>query len=783
MIRPSRIESRRPLFGLLLITLVGCTGSSGPAGPPGTPGTPGTPAVDRGSIAGTVKDPNGGAIASASIATDPATATTQTDATGNFTLEQIPVGAYTVIASKNGYVDTRLPAVGVGAGATVRVSLVLAPEAATTGSLSGTIRGRSGSSAASIAGAQVCIEGGSNCVTSGSDGTYSLTNVAPGFVFVSASATGYLTGETRQATHVVAGGTTSSVDVMLSGKPMDDARYIGATFCVTCHTTFNPSDVSGWQSSAHFGGIDHSTGHLDVSGWPSAPPDCTAPATADTGVAAADPTLDSSAAPREVFVVRWGASCGTGKPAFAMAFDTNQNGAVDAADTIVAVTGTTGGVASGAGQCGSGGIMPTNVPCTANIGGTTASRGWWQQEYLVAIGPGASKPAWVTWDTSNAPTDALILPAAWNQRSQSWVSAPDYDTTQGGTWSKQCSGCHETGVTLAADIDGNVTSFASVAANISCEKCHGPGSTHASNPDAKYIVSPAYLTAQSQRELCGQCHTQGAGSATPAGAFGFAWNSAATLGGGNFIPGVHQLSDFETNPTFGDPNFYWPGGFANADHLTYIDFGTSAHVNNNYEKLTCEDCHSSHSLVGGPSQFVRVDAQTSDKYVFQDNGGALRDDVICLGCHATHGPFAPLALADVARYHISIGGSVQKNGTTMTATTDDEAASASLVGQTVRSHMIAEAAMPAYFDPTGIAGLPVGRCSSCHMAKTAATATYYSGPDGTGRTANVIGDVSSHTFRVAWPDASLATLGAATTWDTVMPNACGSCHADYRFGK
>jgi hypothetical protein len=97
--------------------------------------------------------------------------------------------------------------------------------------------------------------------------------------------------------------------------------------------------------------------------------------------------------------------------------------------------------------------------------------------------------------------------------------------------------------------------------------------------------------------------------------------------------------------------------------------------------------------------------------------------------------------------------------------------------------MLAQAGMPAYFDPTGTAGLPVGSCSSCHMAKTAFTASFYSGPDANGKTANVIGDVSSHTFQVAWPEASLLTVPGATSWDGIMPNACGACHVDYRFGK
>ncbi|MFI5396006.1 MAG: carboxypeptidase regulatory-like domain-containing protein [Candidatus Binatia bacterium] len=649
----------------------------------------------------------------------------------------------------------------------------------TVGSLSGTVR----SSKGAVAGAQVCVAGSTICATSGSDGTYTLSAVSPGSVFVSASATGFLPGETRQAAFLTAGASLQGVDVMLSGRPTSAATYVGSNLCVTCHTALNPSLVAAWRGSAHVGAVDRTTAHVDVTGWPAAPADCTAPAALDAGFTASDPN-PAILQDREVYLVRWKAGC-AGKPEFAMAFDTNQNGAIDTGDTIIPVNGSMGGVATGAGQCGNGGIIPANAPCSANLGGSgsSAAKGWWQQEYLVDIGA-AGKPSWVTWDTTNTPTDALILPAAWNQRSKQWVAAPDYNPTQDGTYSKACAGCHDTGLSLSADDSGHVTSYSRVDPYIGCEKCHGPGSAHVSaGGDTQLIVNPSYLTAQSEREVCGQCHSQGVSSTSPTGVFGFAWNSGAAVGGGNFIPGVHRLSDFQSAPAYGDPDFYWPSGFPSVDHITSVDFEANVHVNNPYEKLTCADCHSGHGGAGGPLQFQRTNGQTGDRYVFQNNDATLRDDVLCLSCHATQGSFASLALEDVGRYHISAGGSVQKNGTAWVVSVDDQAKSASAVASAVRSHMITQAAMPAYFDPNGTIGTPVGRCSSCHMTKTAFTASFYSGPDASGKTANVIGDVTSHTFRVAWPDMSLVTVAGATSWDGVMPNACGACHPEYRFGK
>ena len=277
------------------------------------------------------------------------------------------------------------------------------------------------------------------------------------------------------------------------------------------------------------------------------------------------------------------------------------------------------------------------------------------------------------------------------------------------------------------------------------------------------IINPAFITAQASLEMCGQCHVNGGASTSPAGAFDFSWNDQATLGGGNFIPGVHKLSDFQVIPAYGDPAFYWPSGFPSIDHTPYMDLQGSVHGNNPYQKLTCADCHEGHGLVGGPYQFQRTNETTGDQFTFQQNTLALANDVVCLACHATHGPFASVALEDVASYHLSTGGAVLKNGSPWNEAGTDQASSSTLVASNVNAHMLAEAGMYAYFDPTGVSGLPVGRCSSCHMAKTSWTGTLFSGLDTNGKQANVIGDVSSHVFTVATPQDSLATVQNAAT--------------------
>jgi len=85
----------------------------------------------RGGIEGTVTDTSGAAIPSAKItATDPATGTTrtvQTDAAGNYTITELPLGNYDVAVEHDGFRKQIVRAVPVVVGAPTRASAVLTP--------------------------------------------------------------------------------------------------------------------------------------------------------------------------------------------------------------------------------------------------------------------------------------------------------------------------------------------------------------------------------------------------------------------------------------------------------------------------------------------------------------------------------------------------------------------------------------------------------------------------------------------------------------------------------
>ena len=84
----------------------------------------------------------------------------------------------------------------------------------------------------------------------------------------------------------------------------------------------------------------------------------------------------------------------------------------------------------------------------------------------------------------------------------------------------------------------------------------------------------------------------------------------------------------------------------------------------------------------------------------------------------------------------------------------------------------------AAYTPTDDA-MPVGRCTSCHMAKTPKSGGWTTSEftDG-GVTYKALraGDQASHVFDVIWPSASAALDKPGASYGDIMPNACGGCH-------
>jgi len=361
-----------------------------------------------------------------------------------------------------------------------------------------------------------------------------------------------------------------------------------------------------------------------------------------------------------------------------------------------------------------------------------------------------------------------------------------------------------------------VKSYSFIDENITCEQCHGPAASHALSGGGKAnsIINPKYMTAEAQRQVCAKCHAyDDATNAKPAQDYGFefAWNSdnAAKLGGGDFVAGVYEISDFFDNWSeidVDDEAFWDPGAtggkmYGQAHRQQYVMLSQSKHVNNEYYKTTCTDCHNQHSLyLSSPTV-----STASDKYSFTN--ADYRNNVSCLTCHAAGGPqgniteagpFDSISKKDVANLHAGSGGTVTKNGAALAPSAQDIAASSALIADTVGKHMVDKAKMTATYQPLNEA-LPVGRCTSCHMTKVAKSGGYTTGVDVNGNRAIIEGDQANHVFDIIWPhQATAMTRGGPTfqssyygqfygpsntvKYDTFgyIPDSCGGkCHKQW----
>ncbi|NOY92887.1 MAG: hypothetical protein GXP55_17010 [Deltaproteobacteria bacterium] len=746
-------------FGLI----AGCEGPAGPAGAageagvpgdpgttgdPGTPGDPGDPGLSTGTISGTVSDSAGNPLEGVTIATDPATVTADSDATGAFTLTDVPIGFYNVTGSLTGYNDGATANVGVSSGLTtnVNVQLSLASGALTT--LTGMITDTK-DPAGPVEGAVVTLAGTSLTATTNAAGEYSITDVpAPGPYFIDVEPPAgdlFLATGSREAVWMRES-TIAAEDMQLSARPPADATYVGRATCAGCHAdqAAEHIDSGHWHSLA----LDTSEMIETDSAWPAVGN------TIDTGINARPPS--SSTAP--MVRVYW---CQPSAGNYAMMFGGSTCAAADG--EMVPVSGTYGGTGDG------------GVRHTPNLG-------VYKQRFFAKL---ADVPAAAGWTyTSGKDKDRLILPV---QISQSG-NGPIWAGYHGGNWNdrsrsfaRKCAGCHATGMTVewTPDSNGYVTAFDYIDLNVACERCHGPGSAHAGSSGGlgNQIINPEHLTPEAERQVCGQCHAADEGHSSVPATFGYPWNAdhAGDVGGGVYVPGVYALGDFIGNLTT-DGFAAWPDGkHAHGHRQQYTELGASLHTNNPYERLTCQSCHASHSLMQGP------DEVEEDDFVFTGTNANLLNNERCLTCHATHGPFADLALEDVAALHQAGGGEVEFEGAAITYTDDQVAASENNIAEAVVLHMntVANMGLFVMYDPAGED--PVGRCSSCHMVRTAKSGGWTMGLDQFGNSALVGGDQPGHNFDIVSPQVSEEMAMTATSDTDVMPNSCGGCHARYRY--
>jgi len=751
----------------LALGMSGCEGDDGSDGSAGAAGADGQAAVDTGTISVTVTT-GGTPVEGATVTTTPATTSVDTDATGVALLADTPIGVYDVTATI-GSVTATEDLVNVAAGLTTDVALSVS---GVPGAVTGLVLAPDGTP---VVGATVSAPGSADAVTDAT-GAYTIDAVVREFLSVEPPAgSTLLKGGTRES--VTAG---DIVDIALSGGPASDANFVGSDVCLLCHSG---GLADAWMDSGHYRVVERSLEEMDLNGWPADPGAGSCSGWLDTGVLAKIPGEPSDKDGLESHAAYIRTCNDNPDPRYEVLFDSDgTDGADENTDLVVPVYATYGGPGTQAGE----------IAELQADGLATNINGAWKQRYMVSIADlGACstlnpegtfaknpKPAWVGWDTDQTCEDMLMLPIQFNQRTLEWVAYHQWEWyEQRRAYSKKCSGCHEAGITLTADAAGMVTEYAAVDYRIGCEKCHGPGGSHVSAAgDPNAIMNPDHMTVVDSISVCGACHNRGSDPAPSGEAFGFPWRSDVAEFDGNFVAGLHTL-DYDAVDA---PEGYflakpgnWPTGFPQKHRQQWNSYQASAHLDNPFDKLACNDCHSPHSGKGGPFRFSTDDFSGND-FLFADNSNALMSNVRCLSCHAGFGPWATLTKDDIAVYHISRGGSVDKNGVTLAPDAAEQTSAEDLVEQAVKVHSGEAAGMPlapylpenSHIPENFLLGEgPVGRCTSCHMTKTAKSGTWFVDDDG----GYIAGDNTDHSFEVVTIEPN-----------TNQPNACGSCHASFR---
>ncbi|MBN1420503.1 MAG: hypothetical protein JXP34_17120 [Planctomycetes bacterium] len=353
-----------------------------------------------------------------------------------------------------------------------------------------------------------------------------------------------------------------------------------------------------------------------------------------------------------------------------------------------------------------------------------------------------------------------------------------------------CAGCHFTGMSVARDGAGFFHAAAVADAggafdmdgdgrleeiNVGCERCHGPGSEHAATAKGR-IVQPALLTADRATQVCAQCHLRGGGEATVGGEFlGYPARGAddalqfpeagmspaefyGTPDGARILPdfGIDAPDGFYAPIDFATSDASWKdrtGGFGSAaDHSALhqqqsFDLQHARHAHNPWQILTCFDCHDPHGRARP--------AQLADRH---------DTNALCLRCHATHGAFETVSARDVDR--IATGEAPPESvKRAVAAHIRDE--TFALVGVSMN--------LPGdvYANPSGYGGM--GRCTVCHMPKTAKSAQWILDVEGF----VIEGDIASHTFHTISPATS---RGMAEAGRTPVPDSCVPCHRGLQLG-
>lgn len=669
-----------------------------------------------------------------------------------------------------------------------------------------------------VKGATVTVEDQRTKAITNSAGSFKLTGVNPGsvYLYVRTPSQAYLDGETLKSIPIKAGANVTGVEITLSGRPGATAAYVGMKSCSGCHdeTLLKSMDGSP-HASIHSRFVTEGTSHMVYKNkWPE-PGGKYMPKDPKGKLLMVEDPLDGKGMVNVVLCTKGDEP--NREYLFKFYPEQKENVSLSENDldcsdnTVGAVWIPVAATIGGEGNWGEGYTDPNHkipdrhpnfgegkqrymcklqdVPYIAKwMKDNNVSREGQKQDYI------AFMPVYTMQD--GTPEGSKVLAKGEVGTPMFWQKSPKNWATPDNTLSRNCAGCHATGLEIKTkDFPGFkdvVTSWDYKDLNITCEHCHGPGSEHAKTSDKTKIIAPQYLTAKASNELCGQCHGSHDGkSENPMGIFKPPYDAKYkdTLGHGFFVPGVYDLATFYHNFDKPSPHLEsswkngtfhsWPDQTHGRAHSMEIsELNRSVHGNNNSEKLICATCHDAHTLDAGPVS-LKVGG-----YDFAN--AAYGNNTLCLTCHAEGGQFKGVSKSDVAVLQLDVGRKVTKDGAAVSVKAEDAALARNRVARAVAKHMQTGAGMGGALYTPDDSKMPVGNCTSCHMAKIGklqdvnVDAEYHLDFDMNGKSAVAEGNVASHVFDIVWPGQSsiLKKPDPSKGHDyDIMPNSCSKCHA------
>jgi predicted CXXCH cytochrome family protein len=291
----------------------------------------------------------------------------------------------------------------------------------------------------------------------------------------------------------------------------------------------------------------------------------------------------------------------------------------------------------------------------------------WKQRYFTKKGDDYY-PLGAQWDVTHQIWRAYMVAP----NTDWWVPHYPADNMQRPT-GPLCDGCHS--------VNYNIQTKTVTEWNVGCEKCHGPGSAHVSQPSQANIVNVARLSTVQATNVCLQCHSQGQPLSNPISGKYYDWPVGFDVG--------RDLKDFwkleEHKP--GEQTFtHFADGTAHKNRMQGNDFVQSAMYTHG---VSCNSCHDVHGT--------------------ENNADLLKPaNVMCLECHGPSSPNGPRAPSIEAHTHHRAGTPGNECVSCHMPKIEQEIADVN-----VRSHTFR------FVTPAETAALKVpNACNTCHTDKS-----------------------------------------------------------------